>query len=116
MLLDVEREESAVRSGEREAVGALAAIVKRRGWALRSVGRRERCERKEVLRMRIVLEYSMNETCGWCSAGQVGSVTKLDALTLSPSLPSVAQNLPILECLVFRGLSMLFNWVDTISC
>ena len=65
MLLDVESEESAVTSGVREAVGALVDSVKRRGWALSSVGRRERWERMdEALRARIVLEYSM----GCCSA------------------------------------------------
>ena len=65
MLLDVESEESAVTSGVREAVGALVDIVKRRGWALSSVGRRERWERMdEALRARIMLKYSM----GCCSA------------------------------------------------
>ena len=59
-LLVVEREESAVTSGVREAVGALVDSVKRRGWALSSVGRRERWERMdEALRARIVLEYSI---------------------------------------------------------
>jgi hypothetical protein len=62
MLLDAEREESAVMSGEREAVGALVDSVKRSGWALSKEGRRrETCERMEdALRARIVLEYSMN--------------------------------------------------------
>ena len=59
-LLDVEREESAMTSGVREAFGALVDSVKRRGWALSSVGRRERRERMdEALRARIVLEYSI---------------------------------------------------------
>ena len=63
--LDVESEESAVTSGVREAVGALVDSVKRRGWVLSSVGRRERWERMdEALRARIVLKYSM----GCCSA------------------------------------------------
>ena len=62
MLLDVEREESAVTSGVRETVGALVDSVKRRGWALSSVGRRERCERMDkALRARIVLEYSIRK-------------------------------------------------------
>jgi hypothetical protein len=61
MLLDAEREESAVMSGEREAVGALVDSVKRSGWALSKEGRRKTCERMEdALRARIVLEYSMN--------------------------------------------------------
>ena len=61
----MESEESAVTSGVREAVGALVESVKRRGWALSSVGRRERWERMdEALRARIVLKYSM----GFCSA------------------------------------------------
>ena len=65
MLLNVESEESAVTSGVREAVGALVDSVKWRGWALSSVGRRERWERMdEALRARIVLVYSM----GCCSA------------------------------------------------
>ena len=65
MLLDIESEESAVTSGVREAVGALVDSVKRRVWALSSVGRRERWERMdEALRARIVLKYSM----GCCSA------------------------------------------------
>ena len=60
MLLDVEREERAVTSGVSEAFGALVDSVKRSGWALSSVGRRERCERMdEALRARIVLEYSI---------------------------------------------------------
>ena len=60
MLLDVEREERAATSGVREAFGASVDSVKRRGWALRSVGRRERRERMdEALRARNVLEYSM---------------------------------------------------------
>jgi hypothetical protein len=60
MLLDVEREVRAVTIGEREVVGVLADSVKRSGWALSSVGRRERRERMEdALHARIVLEYSM---------------------------------------------------------
>ena len=60
MLLDVEREERAVTSGVREAVGALVDSVKRSGWALSSVGRRSRRERMdEALRARIVLEYNI---------------------------------------------------------
>ena len=60
MLLDIEIEESAVTSGVREAVGAFVDSVKRRGWELSSMGRRERCESMdEALRARIVLEYSM---------------------------------------------------------
>ena len=51
--------------GVREAVGALVDRVNRRGWALSSVGRRERRKRMdEALRARIVLKYSM----GCCSA------------------------------------------------
>ena len=65
MLLDVEIEESAVTSGVRDAVGVLVDRVNRRGWALSSVGRRERRKRMdEALRARIVLVYSM----GCCSA------------------------------------------------
>ena len=65
MLLDVEIEESAVTSGVRDAVGVLVDKVNRRGWALSSVGRRERRKRMdEALRARIVLRYSM----GCCSA------------------------------------------------
>jgi hypothetical protein len=61
MLLDAEREESAVMSEEREAAGALVDSVKRSGWVLSEEGRRETCERMEdALRARIVLEYSMN--------------------------------------------------------
>ena len=60
MLLAVEREESAVTSGVRETVGVLVDSVKRRGWALSSVGRRERREMMdEALRARIVQEYSI---------------------------------------------------------
>ena len=59
-LLVVEREERAVTSVVRQVFGALVDSVKRRGWALSSVGRHERCERMdEALRARIVLEYSM---------------------------------------------------------
>ena len=65
MLLDIESEESAVTSGVRDAVGVLVDRVNRRGWALSSVGRRERRKRMdEALRARIVLRYSM----GCCSA------------------------------------------------
>ena len=59
-LLDVESEERVVTSGAREAIGALVDSVKKRRWALSSVGRRERRERMdEALRARIVLEYSI---------------------------------------------------------
>ena len=65
MLLDIESEESAVTSGVRDAVGVLVDRVNKRGWALSSVGRRERRKRMdEALRARIVLRYSM----GCCSA------------------------------------------------
>ena len=60
ILLDVEREERAVTSGVREAVGVSVDSVKRSGWALSSVGRRERRERMdEAVRARIVLEYNI---------------------------------------------------------
>ena len=59
-LLVVEREERAVTSGVRETVGVLVDSVKRSGWALSSVGRRERRERMdEAVRVRIVLEYNI---------------------------------------------------------
>ena len=62
MLLDVEREDSAVTSGARDAIGVLVDSAKRSGWALSEEGRRERCERMdEALRARIVLEYSIGE-------------------------------------------------------
>ena len=62
-LPDVEREESAETSGDREVVGVLVDSVKRRWCALREDGRRERWERSDkALRARIVLEYSMGRT------------------------------------------------------
>ena len=59
-LPDMEREESAVTSGESDEVGAFAERAKRSGCAASSAGRRDRRERMDdALRARIVLEYSI---------------------------------------------------------